>query len=224
MIDSLESQKTREITLLATKRKATDERDPIQVLTDLEQIRVLADPLRIRILELLCDEELTTKQVARKLDEKATRLYHHVEALERVGLIRLTRTRQNRGTIEKYYIGVAKAFRADSQAFTGKAGSEEAGETLGAIVGTITDTVANELRQLIKTPGGPESLEADGLLSFIEINTGQDEIDKLQKKLNDTVMKLADDCAEEPAEGDRRYRLMVAYYPLDKDSRKKETE
>ncbi len=209
---------------MATKKKATDERDSIQVLTDLEQIRVLADPLRIRILELLCDEELTTKQVARKLDEKATRLYHHVEALERVGLIRLTRTRQNRGTIEKYYIGVAKAFRADAQAFTGQPGSEDAGEALGAMVSTITDTVANELRQLLMNPGGQRALEADGLLSFVEINAGQDEIDKLQKKLKDTVMKLADDCAEEPAEGDRRYRLMVAYYPLDEDSRKKETD
>ena len=208
---------------MATKKKAADERDQIQVLTDLEQIRVLADPLRIRILELLCVEELTTKQVARKLDEKATRLYHHVEALERVGLIRLVRTRQNRGTIEKYYIGVAKAFRADSRAFTGQPRSET-GEALGAMVSTITDTVANELRQLVMIPGGPESLEDDGLLSFVEITAGQDEIDKLQKKLNDTVMKLADDCAEEPAEGDRRYRLMVAYYPLDEDSRKKETE
>lgn len=205
---------------MATKKKATDDRDSIQVLTDLEQIRVLADPLRIRILELLCDEELTTKQVARKLDEKATRLYHHVEALERVGLIRLTRTRQNRGTIEKYYIGVAKAFRADAQAFMGQAGTEETGEALEAMVGTITDTVSREVRQLIKNSGGAELLEDDGLLSFIEINTGQDEIDKLQKKLKQTVMKLVDDAAVEPAEGDRRYRLLVAYYPLDKDSRK----
>ncbi len=205
---------------MATKKKATDDRDSIQVLTDLEQIRVLADPLRIRMLELLCDEELTTKQVARKLDEKATRLYHHVEALERVGLIRLTRTRQNRGTIEKYYIGVAKAFRADAQAFMGQAGTEETGEALEAMVGTITDTVSREVRQLIKNSGGAELLEDDGLLSFIEINTGQDEIDKLQKKLKRTVMKLADDAAVEPAEGDRRYRLLVAYYPLDKDSRK----
>ena len=205
---------------MVTKKKATDDRDSIQVLTDLEQIRVLADPLRIRILELLCDEELTTKQVARKLDEKATRLYHHVEALERVGLIRLTRTRQNRGTIEKYYIGVAKAFRADAQAFMGQAGTEETGEALEAMVGTITDTVSREVRQLIKNSGGAELLEDDGLLSFIEINTGQDEIDKLQKKLKKTVMKLADDAAVEPAEGDRRYRLLVAYYPLDKDSRK----
>ncbi len=209
---------------MATKKKTTDDRDSIQVLTDLEQIRVLADPLRIRILELLCDEELTTKQVARKLDEKATRLYHHVEALERVGLIRLTRTRQNRGTIEKYYIGVAKAFRADAQAFMGQAGTEETGEAREAMVGTITDTVSREVRQLIKNSGGAELLEDDGLLSFIEINTGQDEIDKLQKKLKRTVMKLADDAAVEPAEGDRRYRLLVAYYPLDKDSRKKETE
>ena len=209
---------------MATKKKVADERDPLQVLTDLEQIRVLADPLRIRILELLCDEELTTKQVAGKLDEKATRLYHHVEALERVGLIRLARTRQNRGTIEKYYIGVAKAFRADSRAFMGQPGTNETGEALVAMVGTITDTAANEMRKLVMNPGGPESLEANGLLSFIEINTGQAEIDTLQAKLHDTVTKLADDCAEEPVEGDRRYRLLVAYYPLDEDSRKKENE
>jgi hypothetical protein len=36
-------------------------------LTDLEQMKVLADPLRIRILELFC-EERTTKQVAGILD------------------------------------------------------------------------------------------------------------------------------------------------------------
>ena len=92
------------------------------------------------------------------------------------------------------------------------------------MVGTITDTAASEMRKLVMNPGGPESLEADGLLSFIEINTGQAEIDKLQAKLHDTVTKLADDCAEEPVEGDRRYRLLVAYYPLDEDSRKKENE
>ena len=73
----------------------------VMILTELDQIKVLADPLRIRILEEL-GQERTTKQVADLIGEKPTKLYHHVEALERVGLIQLTRTRQNRGTLEKY--------------------------------------------------------------------------------------------------------------------------
>ena len=61
-------------------------------LTDLDQIKVLADPLRIQIMELFCEQERTTKQVAGILGQPPTRLYHHVAALERVGLIRLART------------------------------------------------------------------------------------------------------------------------------------
>src|ERR1700752_5178596 len=74
-------------------------------LEDLEQIKVLADPLRLRVLEAF-GEERTTKQVAELLGEKPTKLYHHVDALQRVGLITLSRTRQNRGTVEKYYLAV----------------------------------------------------------------------------------------------------------------------
>src|SRR5688572_15754608 len=91
--------------------------DETYTLSDLEQVKVLADPLRIRILEALCQQERTTKQVAQILGEKPTKLYHHVEALERVGLIRLSRTQQNRGTTEKYYLAIARTFRADSRVF-----------------------------------------------------------------------------------------------------------
>ena len=84
------------------KKAAAPAQESVMMLTDLEQMKVLADPLRIRILESLAIDERTTKQVADLLGEKPTKLYHHVEALERVGLIRMTRTRQNRGTLEKY--------------------------------------------------------------------------------------------------------------------------
>ena len=96
-----------------TRRKI--EQVDLLTLTELEQIRILADPLRLRMVEVFCRGEHTTKQVAQKLEEKPTKLYHHVEALEKVGLIRQTRTRRNRGTLERYYLAVAKAFRADSK-------------------------------------------------------------------------------------------------------------
>src|SRR5688572_6992339 len=92
-------------------------------LTTLDQMKVLADPLRIRILELL-GEERTTKQVAGILGLPPTRLYHHVAALERVGLVRLARTQQRRGAVEKYYHAVARAFSADPRLFTSKAAEQ----------------------------------------------------------------------------------------------------
>ena len=97
----------------------------IYTMTRLEQVKVVADPLRVRILELLCDEALTTKQVAERLGEKPTRLYHHVDALAKAGLIRLADTRQVRGTVEKYYRAVAKAFRADPKVFQQLIASDE---------------------------------------------------------------------------------------------------
>lgn len=83
-----------------------------QTLADFQQIRALAHPLRLRILGLLAREPRTTKQVAELLGENHTKLYHHVQELERAKVIRLTETRQKRGTVEKYYQATAALFRA----------------------------------------------------------------------------------------------------------------
>ena len=90
----------------------------VQTVTDLAQIRALADPLRLRILRALSGVPCTTKQVAIVLGEKPTKLYHHVEALERVGLIHQTETRRNRGTTEKYFQAVAAQFQVASSVLT----------------------------------------------------------------------------------------------------------
>jgi DNA-binding transcriptional ArsR family regulator len=89
-----------------------------QTLADFQQIRALAHPLRLRILGLLVREPRTTKQVADLLGENHTKLYHHVQELERAKVIRLTETRQKRGTVEKYYQATAMLFRAAPSLFS----------------------------------------------------------------------------------------------------------
>src|SRR4051812_31234534 len=71
-------------------------------------LRALAHPLPLRLMELFAESPKTTKQVADLLGEPPTRLYHHVAALERAGLLVLKETRQNRGAVEKWYAGVAQ--------------------------------------------------------------------------------------------------------------------
>jgi DNA-binding transcriptional ArsR family regulator len=190
--------------------------EPAEVftLTDLEQVKVLADPLRVRILERFATGEFTTKQVAESLGEKPTRLYRHVEALERVGLIRLTRTRQNRGTIEKYFVAVARRFRADTGLFRAGTDDEKA-DTLSDVVTTMMDSTADDLRRLIH--GGHDlGSGEDAVLSYTEIRGTESEIDEIREKLLAFLKEIESKCCDgDPPEDARRYRLTMAYFPLD---------
>jgi DNA-binding transcriptional ArsR family regulator len=195
-------------------------------LKDLDQIKVLADPLRIRILEAFCQER-TTKQVADLLGEKPTKLYHHVDTLERVGLIALSRTRQNRGTVEKYYLAVARTFQADSRAFQPKEkGGSEKSAAIRQMMSTIFDTTSAELASLVDqgedlpASAGMKAIEEEGIVSFLEIRASKAQLKEIRRKLHEIVQSLAAD-AEGAAESDEdagqgRYRLTLAYFPLDR--------
>ena len=185
------------------------------VLSDLEQVRVLANPLRIRILQEFGFER-TTKQVAERLGEKPTRLYHHVDALERVGLIRLTRTQPNRGTVEKYYQAVARSFRTDEGLFSAHSTEEDLQELAG-IVSTMMSTTFQELEELIRSAGNKEDLEEEGLFTFVEVRGSRQQVLDIRAKFLELLEELAEDCDDEPEEDPRRFRLTLAYYPLDRD-------
>jgi DNA-binding transcriptional ArsR family regulator len=80
--------------------------------TTLTQVRALAHPLRLRLIELFASGPLTAKQAAQKLGQPPTRLYHHVATLERAGLLRLARTRAVRGATEKYFVLARQPLRS----------------------------------------------------------------------------------------------------------------
>lgn len=187
-------------------------------LQSLDQVKVLADPLRIRILEAFCRER-TTKQVAELLGEKATRLYHHVNALEKVGLIELSRTRQNRGTVEKYYLAVARTFRADSRVFQPKGKRKEESAVVRQMMSTIFDTTSAELTSLFdREEEAMKTIEDEGILSFVEIHASRAELKEVRDRLHAIVESLAAEAgsgAERDDEEQRRYRLTLAYFPLD---------
>jgi len=195
--------------------------ESLKTLTDLEQIRTLADPLRLRMLEAFGDER-TTKQVADLLGEKPTRLYHHVDALERVGLIRLTRTARKRGTTEKYYRAVAESFRAELGLFSPDDDAET--DPLFDLIDQTLDRTRLELRDMLGT-GGTAVLEQEGLHTFVEIEASPDRIDRLRTELMSLLNGLREDdapgelpgedaAAEEAPADQRRYRLTIALFPL----------
>ncbi|HKY32406.1 MAG TPA: helix-turn-helix domain-containing protein [Candidatus Polarisedimenticolia bacterium] len=174
-------------------------------------MKVLAHPLRIRILELLC-EERTTKQVAEILDLPPTRLYHHVAALERVGLVRLGRTRQRRGAVEKYYQAVAKTFSADPRLFSSR-GSGQAREAAQGVAARILEHTTADLLELLEGGEGPGTLEQEGILSYLEVRGGPAELKTMRARLM-KLIKSSAGRAPKAGAGGAAYRLTIAFFPL----------
>src|SRR5919202_976689 len=68
-----------------------------------EELRAIADPMRLELLALLRERPRTVKELASALDVPQTRLYYHVNQLEQHGFITVAETRLVSGIVEKRY-------------------------------------------------------------------------------------------------------------------------
>ncbi len=80
-------------------------------LTSIEQVRAIADTLRLRLVEALQKAPLTVTQLGERVGESPAKVHYHVRELERIGVVRLVETRERGGILEKYYRAVAKSMQ-----------------------------------------------------------------------------------------------------------------
>lgn len=198
-------------------KKEDDEQLESYRISDIDQVKALAHPLRMRIIETLgASDPMTTKQVAEALGEKPTRLYHHVDKLEKAGLIRLTHTRQNRGTTEKYYEPIAKQFRAGADLFNEDVPEAVKG-AMGPMIQTIFDNTMAEMLRLVEVGDKAEKLEEEGLLSYVEMHLPEEHAMAVREKLMDVLTYLENLDEDEFGDAElRKFRLTTALYPLDR--------
>ncbi len=116
------------------------------VVEDMETLKVLADPLRLRIRELM-REPTTVKLVAQELDLPPTKLYYHINLLEKHGLIVVVDTRIVSGIIEKHYQIAARSVRVARHLLSPT--SKDAAEGLAVTInGLFEDTRADLMKGL----------------------------------------------------------------------------
>ncbi len=190
---------------------ATDEDPQPFVVGTIEQVKALTHPLRQRILERFAVEARTTKQVADELGEKPTRLYHHVSALERAGLIRLVETRQKRGTTEKYYAAVAQRFEIDPRAFS-QSGKLSVRHPSIALLDSLFENTRVELADLIEHVD-IDALAEQAIFMRVEIRGDRKWIDTARQKLDAFIQQLQEEAPDEVEETEAQ-RLLLGWYPL----------
>jgi DNA-binding transcriptional ArsR family regulator len=114
------------------------------VITSLETLKVISEPLRLQLLELLADEPRTVKWLAGELNMAATKLYYHVNLLELHGLIRVTGTRIVSGIIEKQYQVTACRFRVERSLLD--LASSDDNQPLDTLISSLFEQLRGEIR------------------------------------------------------------------------------
>ena len=189
---------------------------PAERRTVMAELRAFAHPLRLRIYELLAEKPRTTMQVAVLLGEPPTRLYHHVNALEKAGLLRLRETRPIRGTVEKYFEAVRPSGTTPSAETLERspAARQSARAAANAVfeqarhdlLGSMTDLRAHGdagpvlLRMLIGTTPAKAAQIRKRLLAFV-------------KTIRGVCKDAAEGDGETPENGPRHWSLTIAFAP-----------
>ncbi len=83
---------------------------PIQPLQAFEQLKLLADPRRLRILRLLMSAPASLTGLGLALGEHPAWVRHHLKQLEAAGLVELAETHIQSGVVEKIYRTRASGF------------------------------------------------------------------------------------------------------------------
>lgn len=181
------------------------ERGETHVITDLQQIKALADPLRQRILGAFVAEPRTTKQVAMLLGQPPTKLYHHVDLLEKAGLIELVETRPKRGTTEKYFQAIAHRFTVGEESLGGESGS-----VIEKAFAEAFSSAQREIRRAVDCGMlSPEENQGRAILALGALRVAPDQLTELQRRIADIAKELGSEKG-----GEREpYRLLIALYP-----------
>src|SRR4051794_30435345 len=130
-------------------RAATaDGRYGIRTVSSAEAMKALADPLRLRVLQLLMmasERSWTVKEIAAELGQPVTKLYHHVKLLEAAELVSDVETRVVSGIVEHRYRANQRGLRFDETMFGSPEDRHDVAEQVSAAIDATRDDLVDYL-------------------------------------------------------------------------------
>ncbi|MFC4559241.1 ArsR family transcriptional regulator [Virgibacillus kekensis] len=85
-------------------------RQNVFYINELEQLKSLSDPLRVKILHLLIEKPYSGQQLSRYLNIPRSKVHYHLKSLEKNGLIYFVGEIQKGNMNEKIYEAVARSY------------------------------------------------------------------------------------------------------------------
>lgn len=180
---------------------------------DRDQMRLVAHPLRNRLLAQLCHRELSARQLSERLEDVPSNLYYHLDRLRNAGLIELVATRQRRGAREKFYRAVARSFSA-SPDFLGDLPEDRSAH--GAVLDVARSSMESTLQELARSLErgllGEGSDRVVPVISSVTVRASRERLEVLRERLVDWLRE-AHEADERDAEAE--YAGLVLFFPTE---------
>ncbi len=191
--------------------------DDMFIIKDLDTLKVVADPLRLEILNFLRGEARPVKQLAKALHLPQTKLYYHMDLLEKHGLIRVTGTRVVSGILEKYYQATAYKLTVDRALFwmaPSAAGDYQGLEVfLSAVLDYTHSDIMRSVRSGLIDFGKKAAPERSLDVGRIWFRLSPEQVAAFQERLQALINDFQPPRLEEAAGNTQLYEFLLAFYP-----------
>jgi len=180
-------------------------------IENLEQVKAIADPLRIQILWETFDEAKTGKMIGDILKIPASKIHYHLRELEKNGLVTVERTEEKNGIVQKFYRPIARRIFVKSSLLS----PEVTGDFHSAVLESYflpIKKVSEHLETIdVSVMEGKKISEAD----FRKFTLSEDQRKKLEDKLKD-LNEMLDEFELNQSEGGLEYVFQYAVFPYRK--------
>ncbi len=122
----------------------------LHVIRYLEAAKAIHDPLRLQIIEVLLPSPLTVKEIAEKLGLAASKLYYHINILEKHDFIRVVDKSIHGNIIENHYWVSAYNYTLDQEIYNFDVREHEGKDNLIAMAFSQLDAVREDFARSIE--------------------------------------------------------------------------
>lgn len=187
---------------------------PLITITDLETLKVAADPLRNQIMELIVPAPITVSEIAGKLGLTPNKLYYHMNLLEKHGFIQVVETEVRGNLIEKTYWLTAYDFDIDKDLMT--FGSPEGQENVKDMFLAAVDATREDMRRSIEArvfnlEHGAEPIPRQTILSRHSVKISDEQADEFIKRFHELILEFGE--ADQSKSDEQIWALSVFLYP-----------
>ena len=190
---------------------------PLHIIKDLEAAKSIADPFRLQIIEVLLSGPLTVKQIANKLGLAPSKLYYHVNTLEKHDLIQVVDTTIHGNIIEKHYWVTAYDYHLDKDLYNFNVTDSEGKENIISMALTTLDTTREDFIRSIEARAFNLEHGAEphprNVINFREIaHIPDDKIEEFQERLHALHKEFSEMDDSENMDG-HPWALTLLLYP-----------
>jgi DNA-binding transcriptional ArsR family regulator len=191
-----------------------------RIISDVETLKAISDPVRLRILETMvtsADEAWTVKRLAAALGTNPTKLYHHINILEERQLIVVGGTRVVSGIIETSYRIAQLSLRLDRALLSGA--GDDVRTSVHDVLAVIFDSVRDEIERglasgLVKSSDDPLSeLLIRGLTML-----PAERVTELRARLRELLEEFDVAGPDQVEPGSLPFGYLIAVYPFPEPS------